>query len=193
MITSVDEREVEIQAVVDRVKALTSGEVTRDTLALVAREIERLAQREEFFSRSEFPPPEGQTNVLYTLSCDPDGRYALYLSSANAGKETPPHNHATWAVIVGIDGEELNRIYERTDDGSVAGRAALRVAREHTVRPGAPIALLPDDIHSIHVHGDRATFHLHIYGRRLQDLTDRLQFDLQTGEYKHFPPNPNIR
>ena len=193
MTTRVDDYQAVVEEVVKNVKAITAGELTREKLAEVAIEIERLASREELFSRDEFPPPTGQTNMLYTLSCDPDGRYALYLSSANVGKETPPHNHATWAVIVGIEGEELNRIYERTDDGSVAQRVQLRVAREHTVQRGAPICLMPEDIHSIHVQGDHRTFHLHMYGRRLQDLKERLQYDLQTGEYKHFPPNPNIR
>ena len=84
-------------------------------------------------------------------------------------------------------------LYERTDDGSVPGKADVRKSGEHVVIKGSPICLMPEDIHSIHVRGTRPTLHFHMYGRRLPDLTDRLQFDLATGEARHFPPNPNIR
>ena len=38
--------------------------------------------------------------------------------SSRGHVETPPHNHTTWAVVVGHAGNELNRFYARTDDGS---------------------------------------------------------------------------
>jgi hypothetical protein len=64
---------------------------------------------------------------------------------------------------------------------------------EQMVREGAPIALMPDDIHSIHVESDEPTLHLHLYGRRLEDLKARLQFDMEKRTASYFPPNPNIR
>ncbi len=182
-----------INNVVGKVKKLTADGVTRDVLKAVATELDTLVARGSLFTRDEFPPPSGETNILYTLSCDPDGRYALYLSSANVGKSTPPHNHATWAVILGIEGEELNKLYQRTDTASETGKAVLREVGEHVVVKGNPICLMPEDIHSIHVRGKEPTFHLHMYGKRLQDLSDRLQFDLATGDALHFPANPNIR
>lgn len=186
-------RDALVEEVVGKIRALCEPGVTRPVLAQVSAEIGRLAARPELFPRSEFQPPEGGTNILYTLSCDADGRYALYLSSANPGKETPPHNHATWVVVVAAEGEELNLLYDRTDDGSVPGKATLAQSRQHVVEPGKPITLMPDDIHSIHVRGDGPTLHFHMYGRQLSDLTDRLQFNMQTGECKHFPANPNIK
>jgi len=115
------------------------------------------------------------------------------VSSANQGKETPPHNHATWAVIVGIEGEELNKLYRRADDGRSNDSAHLEVVGTHVVKEGQPISLMPDDIHSIHVQSVEPTLHLHLYGRRLADLKERLQFDTATGKATYFPPNPNIR
>ena len=178
---------------VDRVKQIMMAGLSRDTLKLVTDELAALAAIKGLFPRNVFLPPEGPTNILYEIVSDPDGQNTLYVSSANKGKETPPHNHATWAVIVGIAGDELNRIYRRADDGSSNDTVDLVLDREHVVRAGNPIALMPDDIHSIHVHSEEATLHLHLYGRRLSDLKDRLQFDLTTRKAKWFPPNPNIR
>jgi hypothetical protein len=58
--------------------------------------IEGLAKNATLFSRSDVPPLEGRTNILYQIASDPDGQFTLYVSSANQRKETPPHNHATW-------------------------------------------------------------------------------------------------
>lgn len=174
-------------------KRMTEGGVTRQILKDLTLELEKLGDKKVLFPRSEFPPPDGPTNILYQLSCDPDGQYALYLSSANKGKSTPPHNHATWAVIVGIEGDERNKLYRRLDDGTSNENVELEMTGEQMVREGQPISLMPQDIHSIHVESDEPTLHLHLYGRRLEDLKERLQFDMARRTASHFPPNPNIR
>jgi predicted metal-dependent enzyme (double-stranded beta helix superfamily) len=183
----------ESRACVDTIKTIAKNGVTRPVLAQMTAELEKLAKKTELFSRADFPPPEGPTNMLYEIAGDPDGQFTLYVSSANKGKETPPHNHATWAAIVGIAGEELNKLYTRRDDGTNNDAADVTLDREHTVKAGNPISLMPDDIHSIHVLSDEPTLHLHLYGRRLADLKDRLQFDIESRKAKFFPPNPNIR
>src|SRR6218665_139264 len=91
-----------------------------------------------------------------------------------------------WGVMEGLEGEELNRIYERLDDGSDASRAQIRLEREFTVRRGGGIPFLAPDIHSIHIQGDSGTRHFHLYGRPLEALDDRQGFDLQTGEVTRF-------
>ena len=105
---------------------------------------------------------------------------------------TPPHDHTTWAVIVGIQGEELNRLYERTDDGSVPGRAQVRGVGQRVVGAGDGIAFMPDDIHSIHCVTEAPTLNFHMYGRSLEDLPNRKAFNMKEGTYKVFPANPNI-
>src|SRR5207244_3244 len=96
-----------------------------------------LAGKRELFPRADFPlPPEGERDRLYRLAEDPDQRFALYLNSGSPGKKTPPHNHTTWAVIVGIDGEEHNRVYERNPDHTEPGKGTVKIAREFTVAPG---------------------------------------------------------
>ena len=183
----------EVGRTIGAVKRIAEGGVTRPVLEEIMTELERLGRKRDLFPLSVFPAPSGPTNVLYTIASDPDGRYTLYVSVANKGKSTPPHNHATWATIVAVEGEERNRLYRRSDDGRSLEAVRLEQHGEHVVRPGHPICLMPDDIHSIHVESDTPALHLHLYGRRLEDLKARMQFDLATGKATHYPPNPNIR
>ena len=57
-------------------------------------------------------------SAVNRLTEDHDHRFALCGSVGVAGKMVSPHNHTTWAVIVSVYGEELNRFFERTDDHS---------------------------------------------------------------------------
>lgn len=182
------ERQQQVNAALADVRGLlANATLDRDVLGRITRRIEQLAAATHLFSREDFPPParaeEVGASTRYRLN--PEGRdddVALYLNSINPGKTTVPHNHTTWAVIVAIAGDELNRVYRRTDDGSDPSRAALEQAREVVVRPGQSIAFLPDDIHSIHVTGDEPTLHFHLYGRPLETLSDRIGVNLETGE-----------
>ncbi|WP_409014859.1 cysteine dioxygenase [Caballeronia sp. LP006] len=153
--------------------------LTRNALANIAAALQTLADQPELFTREAFPPPDpasGDTSTRYRLNPGSDG-IALYLNSLLPGKATIPHNHDTWAVIVAVEGSELNRVYRRTDDRNDEDRASVEVDREVLVEPGTPIAFLPDDIHSIHVTGEQPTLHFHLYGRPLETLTGRLGFE----------------
>ncbi|MBW0447743.1 cysteine dioxygenase family protein [Paraburkholderia phenoliruptrix] len=157
--------------------------VTREALKALSERLLELATQRALFDAADFPPPQpgsGDTSTRYRLNPGEDG-FALYLNSLLPGKTTIPHNHDTWAVIAAIDGAELNRLYRRLDDGRDPDRARLELVQEVVVRPGVPIAFLPDDIHSIHVGGAEPTLHFHLYGRPLETLTGRLGFETDTG------------
>jgi predicted metal-dependent enzyme (double-stranded beta helix superfamily) len=157
--------------------------VTRQALKALSERLLELATQRALFDAADFPPPQpgsGDTSTRYRLNPGEDG-FALYLNSLLPGKTTIPNNHYTWAVIAAIDGAELNRLYRRLDDGRDPDRAQLELAQEVVVRPGVPIAFLPDDIHSIHVGGAEPTLHFHLYGRPLETLTGRLGFETDTG------------
>jgi predicted metal-dependent enzyme (double-stranded beta helix superfamily) len=158
----------------------------RTVLARITARLEKLAQLNELFTRTDFPPPAATEGVgastRYRLNPeDGDDDLALYLNSINPGKTSIPRNHTTWAAIVAIEGQEENRIYRRTDDGRDPAVARLEIEREVTVQPGTPIAFLPDDLHSIHVIGDKPTLHFHLYGRPLETLSQRIGVNLETG------------
>lgn len=167
----------------DARRIIEESGVTREALSAISALLLDLATQHTLFDATEFPPPQrdsGDTSTRYRLNPGEDG-LALYLNSLLPGKTTIPHNHDTWAVIAAIEGAELNRIYRRTDDGSDPERASLELSHEVVVRPGVPIAFLPDDIHSIHVGGAEPTLHFHLYGRPLETLTGRLGFETDTG------------
>ena len=133
-----------------------------------------------------------QGSTLHLLSEDPDHGFALYAVAARSASKTPPHDHTTWAVVVGIEGEELNRHYRRLDDGAVPGHARLEETGETLVKEGTGVALMPDDIHSIERSSDAPMLHFHLYGRSLEHLPARKQFDMAAGTYAVYPASPNI-
>jgi predicted metal-dependent enzyme (double-stranded beta helix superfamily) len=167
--------------------------ITRASLQSITSVLQKLAEREDLFNFTDFPPPDaasGDTSTRYYLnheggSSDKDD-IALYLNSIIPGKTTVPHNHDTWAVIVAVKGDELNRLYQREDDRSDPNQGKITLTREVTVQPGTPISFLPDDIHSIHVQGDQPTLHFHLYGRPLDTLSGRIGIYPDTGRIVNY-------
>jgi predicted metal-dependent enzyme (double-stranded beta helix superfamily) len=186
-------RAAAVAGTIDRIRGIERSEgITRAMLEAVKAEMMKLAAQENLFPSGEFPPPPaGQTGAnRYLLQEDPDSRFALYLNALNPGNETKPHDHTTWAVVVAVEGQELNKVYRRTDDGRDPLRCELGIDHEVMVEPGRGITLMPDDIHSIHTTGSVPTRHLHMYGTALEKLDDRRAFDMKTGEV--LPYNKNF-
>jgi len=178
------EREAAVTASIERIRAIERRQgVTRAALGAMQAEMLELAARQDLFPSADFPPPPAgeKASRRYLLRQDADGRFAMYMNALNPGNETRPHDHTTWAVVVAVEGQELNRVYRRTDDASEPGRATLVLDHEVMVEPGRGIALLPDDIHSIHTAGSVPTRHLHMYGLALEKLDGRRGFDLEGG------------
>lgn len=184
------------RAVAETISAIRDIEdqqgVTRESLDAIRTTLIELANRRELFTEAEFPPRGVDNSFLYTLSEDEDHRFTLYLNSSACHVETPPHNHTTWAVVVGVLGDELNRFYRRVDDGSVAGKGEVEQADSFNITAGTGAAMLPDDIHSIHQEGPSLNMHLHMYGRALTEQRERVQYDMDNGTYKVFPPTPGV-
>ena len=113
-----------------------------------------------------------------------------------AGSGVAPHDHQTWGVVVGLDGEEVNTMWRRLDDGTREGHARqargapprpkLERASEVTLRRGDVIKLLPDDIHSVANRSHTDALSLHIYGRDLDHVT-RSQFDPLANVQRPYP------
>jgi predicted metal-dependent enzyme (double-stranded beta helix superfamily) len=172
------ERSLAVEEAMADIRAIDAEGINRDAVELIRRRLLVLAQLSDLFPWSEFPPDGLRDgNALYLLSQDDDHRFALYIQSVKDKTEAPPHDHLTWACIVGLEGEEINRKY---DTGPRDGPP--HVSEEFAVRPGTGIGFLPDDVHSIHISGGALNFHC--YGHDLLDLPARNYWDEREQEWR---------
>lgn len=107
----------------------------------------------------------GSEELLYPLHETGKGP-SLYLVSDAAGVRSAPHEHQTWAVIVGLSGKELNVLYEIDDLATRTVKPAL----EQEVGAMDVICLPAQAIHSTQAMGAEPTYHLHLYGASLNQL-----------------------
>jgi predicted metal-dependent enzyme (double-stranded beta helix superfamily) len=183
------ERRREIDAAVDAIRAIEQRDgINRSSLAKIRQRLIQLAARTDLFTLQDFPPPEpggARKSCLYRIAEDADHRYALYANASLGGYGTPAHNHTTWAVIVGVSGEELNRFYDRTADNGV------REKGQHVVRQGSGVSFMPEDLHSIHI--DAPLLNFHMYGLGLEQLHSREFYQPEARTWGIFPPHSDIR
>lgn len=161
--------------------------MTRPAVEAIRDRLVELSRHRDLFPLDDFPAPapdEKRSSALYRLSQDADDRYALYAQSSRGQVETPVHNHTTWAVVVGFHGQELNRFFHRTDDG-------VEQTHDHLVQDGTGVAMLPDDLHSIHIEGPSLNFHC--YGLALEKLESREYYNATEKQWKIFNSVSDIR
>ena len=181
-------RKKEIESAVADVRQIEKRDgVTHASLEKIKQRLMRLAARQDLFTARDFPPPAPgakRNSCLYRVSEDADHRFALYVNSSDGNYGTPAHNHTTWAVIVGVSGEELNRFYDRADSG-------VREKGNAVVRQGTGVCFMPEDLHSIHIQAPLINFHM--YGLALEQLHHREYYKAEERAWKVFPPHSDIR
>lgn len=184
-----EDRATAIAKTMDDIRAIEAGqEHARASVTAIRDRLLDLVGQRHLFPLEAFPlPPEGGAarSILYRLAQDDDDRFALYANSSRGRVSTPAHNHTTWAVVVGFEGEELNKFYRRTYDGGV------EQTDEHLVRAGTGVAMVGEDLHSIHIDGPALNFHC--YGLALERLATRQFYDAAANEWRRFPAASDIR
>ncbi len=137
----------------------------------------RLAASPDLRERCNRECDEQQGFGFQLLHEEPDRTLAVAVLSWLPGRGTPPHDHGTWGVVVGVEGNEVNTFWQRIDDGTRPGHAELRRLSEKSFSPGDAIALTPEIIHSVRNDADRVSVSLHVYGKNI-NFTGRSQFDV---------------
>jgi len=177
-----------VNAAMDDIRQIEADHgMTREGVGAIRDRLVSLSAQRDLFPLEDFPAPgpdDDRTSFMYRLAQDGDDRYALYAQASRGQVETPVHNHTTWAVVVGFDGQELNRFFERSDDG-------VTQVNDHMVEAGTGVAMLPDDLHSIHIDGPALNFHC--YGLALERLDEREYFNSKEGKWKIFKGVSGIR
>ncbi len=177
-----------VAAAMDDIRRIeTDLGVTRSGVAAIRDRLVELSARRELFPADRFPAPDAdvaESSYMYRLAQDDDDRFALYAQSSRGHVETPPHDHTTWAVVVGHAGSELNRFYDRSADG-------VTETHRYLVEAGRGVAMLPDDVHSIHIDGPALNFHC--YGLALERLDRREYYNAAERRWKYFRSVSGIR
>lgn len=115
---------------------------------------------------------------VHTLHEEPDHTLAIFAVSWLPGRGTPPHDHGTWAVVAGVDGPELNKFFDRVDDGSRTGYAELKKTGEKVFSVGDVVAMPTGAVHVVWNESDAVSVSLHIYGKHI-NFTERSQYDAE--------------
>lgn len=156
-------------------RALASSE--RDVLGRVQAIARRAAAEQRTWLRDEMCRPDAEQGFGFHLLREEAGHdLAVFVASWLPGRGTPPHDHGTWAVVVGLKGWERNTHWRRLDDSARPGYAELAPAGECVVGAGDVVAMKSGAIHSVRNDGDGISVSLHIYGRHV-NYTSRSQFD----------------
>jgi predicted metal-dependent enzyme (double-stranded beta helix superfamily) len=139
------------------------------TVALAAREAEWLTD-------AMCVPDTEQGFGVHLVHEEDDHALAAFIVSWLPGRGTPPHDHGSWAVVVGLRGCEHNRMWRRLDDRSRPGHAVLAPAPERAIAAGDVVAMPSGAIHSVRNAGDAVSVSLHVYGMHF-NFAERSQYD----------------
>ncbi len=153
------------------------------TIELVSVELERLIARTDCladFEGNDSPDPDRGFPIFRA------DNLAIMAVVWAAGSGAPIHNHNAWAIEGVISGKEINRNFQRLDDGSEPWRAKLEEVDPSEVNAGETTSLLlpPNDIHSVDIPEGK-TLAIHVYGIDLPRQW-RYRFDLESGEVSPF-------
>lgn len=166
-----------ISNLVDDIKGVTAG--TGDPARItneVAQLLKPLAADMSWLEPRCYDADEAQGIGIVVFHEEPDHSLLVETVSWLPGRGVAPHDHQTWGVVIGLEGEERNVTWSRLDDGTQPGHAKLEKAAEVAMRNGDVCKLLPDEIHSVRNDGVEVSISLHVYGRSLAH-TGRSEFD----------------
>jgi len=166
-----------------RITAETASE--NDIFEQVGPLARRLANEDSWIEDRFYEPDEETGFSAFLLHEEEDHSLAILAVSWTPGMGVGPHDHGTWAVVVGVDGIERNIRYQRLDDRNNPDYAELEIKDESMAGPGDLVCIRKGGIHSVHNDSDKVTLSLHTYGTHI-NYTIRSQFDVDARTAKEF-------
>ena len=167
-----------VAAFVAQARRAAFGGDERAVVRSVAPLLQTLAASRSWMRPEHLQGDAEQGFGIHVLHEEPDHGLWLVAVTWLPHRGAAPHNHGTWAVIAGVDGEEENVGWTRREGKLRRGSARL-------VGPGQVAMFLSEDLHSVANPGERPTLSLHVYGRNL-NYVERSQFDPETGAERPF-------
>ena len=105
-------------------------------------------------------PPEsaGHPFSRHKLHEEPDHSLLVLVVTLGAGRHTQPHDHGTWALIAGLDGQETNRRWR------IASNDEVEVTGAESIDPATIVSIYSGEIHSLHNETGAPSVTLQVYG-----------------------------
>ncbi|MDP1574454.1 MAG: cysteine dioxygenase family protein [Coxiellaceae bacterium] len=135
-----------------------------------------ITQADAWFEDRFYEVDQEQGFGSHLIAENEDHSLAVIITSWLQDRETPPHDHDTWAVIGCVKGIEKNTLWDRHDDKSDPHYAELSPSETHLCNPGDIVTMRTNDIHSVVNPTEGVSVSLHIYGKHFNH-TNRHQFD----------------
>ncbi len=139
----------------------------------------RMAVSKDWLDKRYYACDPKQGFGVHLLHEEPDHTLAVFAVARRPHRATSPHNHGTWAVVVGVDGPERYTFWKRLDDGTRVGYAEITQIGARVISPSGIARFLPPQIHSVDNESNEVTLSLHVYGKHI-NFTGRSQFDPET-------------
>ena len=145
----------------------------------------RLSGEKSWVEDRFYEPDEETVFSAFLLHEENDHSLAVLAVSWVPGLGVGPHDHGTWAVVVGVEGLEQNIRYKRLDDRKNPDYAELEIKDESVAGPGDLVCVKKGGIHAVHNDSDKVTISLHTYGIHINH-TIRSQFDVEARSAREF-------
>lgn len=162
--------------VTDLRRITSEGRDEKQVLLALRPLVQRFALSGTWLEPRHYEADSDQGVGVHVLHEEPDHTLAVFAASWLPGRGVPPHDHGTWAIVVGVDGREKNVFWERVDDRSRPGYAEVRRIGEKVFGSGDVLVMPSGMIHSVVNESDQVTLSLHVYGKHV-NFTQRSQFD----------------
>ena len=177
-------------SVQDYVNDLRTTVAAAETESKILSKVRPLAQklvenRDAWIKPEHYQVDDERGSSLYVLHEEEDHTLMVFAACFRPGRVTPVHDHGTWAVVAGVDGEEKNTIYKRIGDGSKPGQGKIQLRGEKDVCQGDAIGMPTGTFHTVSNVSDEVSVSLHTYGMNTNH-TVRCQIDPETGKVEEF-------